>query len=125
MALILNYFVNILNTTSHLTSNSPTAIRILYTLYEAKIKKCLTVFKLLLGCSYSEYLKPIAEEERKVEETEKKAREEQERIYKQLSEGTKTTLSTFHTMTRKCFILIFPLVSLQQIPTPSSNDLLT
>lgn len=35
----------------------------------------------------SEYLKPIAEEERRVEEAEKKIREEQERIYKQLSEG--------------------------------------
>lgn len=35
----------------------------------------------------SEYLKPIAEEERRVEEAEKKLREEQERIYKQLSEG--------------------------------------
>lgn len=37
--------------------------------------------------SCSDYLKPIAEEERKIEEAEKKAREEQERIYKQLSEG--------------------------------------
>lgn len=35
-----------------------------------------------------EYLKPIAEEERRVEEAEKKIREEQERIYKQLSDGT-------------------------------------
>lgn len=41
-------------------------------------------------CSHfpSEYLKPIAEEERRVEEAEKKTREEQERIYKQLSEGS-------------------------------------
>lgn len=37
--------------------------------------------------SCSDYLKPIAEEEKRVEEVEKKAREEQERIYKQLSEG--------------------------------------
>lgn len=36
---------------------------------------------------YSEYLKPIAEEERKVEEAEKKVREEQERIAKELAEG--------------------------------------
>uniref|UniRef100_A0A3Q0R8J0 ATP synthase F(0) complex subunit e, mitochondrial n=1 Tax=Amphilophus citrinellus TaxID=61819 RepID=A0A3Q0R8J0_AMPCI len=46
---------------------------------------------LLLGAIYGkqrfDYLKPIAEEERRVEEAEKKAREEQERIYKQLSEG--------------------------------------
>lgn len=35
----------------------------------------------------SDYLKPLAEEERRVEEAEKKIREEQERIYKQLSEG--------------------------------------
>uniref|UniRef100_A0A671XXD6 ATP synthase F(0) complex subunit e, mitochondrial n=1 Tax=Sparus aurata TaxID=8175 RepID=A0A671XXD6_SPAAU len=46
---------------------------------------------LLLGVFYGkqrfDYLKPIAEEERRVEEAEKKAREEQERIYKQLSEG--------------------------------------
>lgn len=38
-------------------------------------------------CFVLEYLKPIAEEERKVEEAEKKAREEQERIAKQLAEG--------------------------------------
>ncbi|TKS84575.1 FYN-binding protein [Collichthys lucidus] len=38
------------------------------------------------------YLKPIAEEERKVEEAEKKAREEQERIYKQLSEANSDTI---------------------------------
>ena len=44
------------------------------------------VFNSLNNC-LAEYLKPIAEEERKVEEAEKKAREEQERIYKQLSEG--------------------------------------
>uniref|UniRef100_A0A3Q3GDS6 ATP synthase F(0) complex subunit e, mitochondrial n=1 Tax=Labrus bergylta TaxID=56723 RepID=A0A3Q3GDS6_9LABR len=46
---------------------------------------------LLLGVFYGkqrfDYLKPIAEEERRVEEAEKKLREEQERIYKQLSEG--------------------------------------
>ncbi|KAM7393003.1 hypothetical protein PAMA_007901 [Pampus argenteus] len=37
--------------------------------------------------AYQEYLKPIAEEERKIEEAEKKFREEQERIAKQLAEG--------------------------------------
>lgn len=36
---------------------------------------------------YSEHLKPIAAEERRVEEEEKKVREEQERIAKQLAEG--------------------------------------
>uniref|UniRef100_A0A665VEP8 ATP synthase F(0) complex subunit e, mitochondrial n=1 Tax=Echeneis naucrates TaxID=173247 RepID=A0A665VEP8_ECHNA len=52
---------------------------------------------LLLGIFYGkqrfEYLKPIAEEERRIEEAEKKAREEQERIYKQLSEGITDTHS--------------------------------
>uniref|UniRef100_A0AAQ6ACZ3 ATP synthase F(0) complex subunit e, mitochondrial n=1 Tax=Amphiprion ocellaris TaxID=80972 RepID=A0AAQ6ACZ3_AMPOC len=51
---------------------------------------------LLLGVFYGkqrfEYLKPIAEEERRVEEAEKKAREEQERIYKQLSEANSDTI---------------------------------
>lgn len=37
--------------------------------------------------SCSEHLKPIAAEERRLEEEEKKAREEQERIAKQLAEG--------------------------------------
>uniref|UniRef100_A0A3Q3XAX0 ATP synthase F(0) complex subunit e, mitochondrial n=1 Tax=Mola mola TaxID=94237 RepID=A0A3Q3XAX0_MOLML len=51
---------------------------------------------LLLGMLYGkqrfEYLKPIAAEERKVEEAEKKTREEQERIYKQLSEANSDTI---------------------------------
>uniref|UniRef100_A0AAZ1X2M9 ATP synthase F(0) complex subunit e, mitochondrial n=1 Tax=Oreochromis aureus TaxID=47969 RepID=A0AAZ1X2M9_OREAU len=51
---------------------------------------------LLLGVIYGkqrfDYLKPIAEEERRVEEAEKKAREEQERIYKQLSEANSDTI---------------------------------
>ncbi|TWW65990.1 hypothetical protein D4764_20G0000220 [Takifugu flavidus] len=51
---------------------------------------------LLLGVLYGkqrfEYLKPIAEEERRVEEAEKKIREEQERIYKQLSEANSETI---------------------------------
>ena len=38
-------------------------------------------------CPVTEYLKPIAAEERKIEEAEKAAREEQERIAKQLAEG--------------------------------------
>uniref|UniRef100_A0A3Q3ABL0 ATP synthase F(0) complex subunit e, mitochondrial n=1 Tax=Kryptolebias marmoratus TaxID=37003 RepID=A0A3Q3ABL0_KRYMA len=46
---------------------------------------------LLLGMIYGkqrfDYLKPIAEEERKVEEAERKLQEQQERIYKRLSEG--------------------------------------
>lgn len=41
----------------------------------------------------TDYLKPIATEERRVEEAEKKYREEQERIYKQLAEGTKPLCS--------------------------------
>lgn len=36
----------------------------------------------------SDNLKPIAAEERRIEEEEKKAREEQERIAKQLAEGS-------------------------------------
>ncbi|KAM4528169.1 ATP synthase subunit e, mitochondrial-like [Odontesthes bonariensis] len=51
---------------------------------------------LLLGVFYGKqrynYLKPVAEEERKVEEAEKKIREEQERIYKQLSEANSDTI---------------------------------
>uniref|UniRef100_A0A3P9NW38 ATP synthase F(0) complex subunit e, mitochondrial n=1 Tax=Poecilia reticulata TaxID=8081 RepID=A0A3P9NW38_POERE len=51
---------------------------------------------LLLGVLYGkqrfDYLRPIAEEEKRVEEVEKKLREEQERIYKQLSEGDKITI---------------------------------
>uniref|UniRef100_A0A3Q2YLU8 ATP synthase F(0) complex subunit e, mitochondrial n=1 Tax=Hippocampus comes TaxID=109280 RepID=A0A3Q2YLU8_HIPCM len=51
---------------------------------------------LLLGVLYGkqrfEYLKPIAEEERKVEEAEKAAREEQERIAKQLAEANSDTI---------------------------------
>lgn len=44
-------------------------------------------FYTMWHCFILEYLKPIAEEERKIEEAEKKAREEQERIAKQLAEG--------------------------------------
>uniref|UniRef100_A0AAQ6I9I9 ATP synthase F(0) complex subunit e, mitochondrial n=1 Tax=Anabas testudineus TaxID=64144 RepID=A0AAQ6I9I9_ANATE len=59
-------------------------------------KKTARWSALLLGVVYGkqrfEYLKPIAEEERRVEEAEKKAREEQERIYKQLSEDSDTIL---------------------------------
>lgn len=40
-----------------------------------------------LVSSCTEHLKPIAAEERRVEEEEKKIREEQERIAKQLAEG--------------------------------------
>ncbi|XP_008302493.1 ATP synthase membrane subunit ea [Stegastes partitus] len=51
---------------------------------------------LLLGMFYGkqrfDYLKPIAEEEKRIEEAEKKAREEQERIYKQLSEANSDTI---------------------------------
>ncbi|KAM9307299.1 ATP synthase subunit e, mitochondrial-like [Pholidichthys leucotaenia] len=51
---------------------------------------------LLLGMIYGRqrfnYLKPIAEEERRIEEAEKAAREEQERIYKQLSEANADTI---------------------------------
>lgn len=36
---------------------------------------------------FPDYLKPIAEEERRVEEEERKVREEKERIAKQLAEG--------------------------------------
>uniref|UniRef100_A0A8C5EVA8 ATP synthase F(0) complex subunit e, mitochondrial n=1 Tax=Gouania willdenowi TaxID=441366 RepID=A0A8C5EVA8_GOUWI len=51
---------------------------------------------LLLGMFYGhqrlEYLKPIAAEEKRIEEEEKKIREEQERIYKQLSEANSDTI---------------------------------
>lgn len=92
----------------------------------------------------SDYLKPIAEEEKKVEEAEKVVREEQERIYKQLSEGNtgpnahsvpvrhKTQLlllfiqmkhHTFQHYLHKMYIFS-PLVlsPLQQILTPSLNE---
>ncbi|KAM3874348.1 ATP synthase membrane subunit ea [Diretmus argenteus] len=50
---------------------------------------------LFLGMFYGkqrfEYLKPIGAEERRIEEAEKKAREEQERIDKQLAEGNQDT----------------------------------
>lgn len=39
-------------------------------------------------CIVSDHLKPIAAEERRIEEEEKKVREEQERIAKQLAEGS-------------------------------------
>lgn len=42
---------------------------------------------------FSDYLKPIAAEERRIEEEEKKVREEQERIAKQLAEGMVSTPS--------------------------------
>jgi len=65
------------------------------------LKRVYTFFVLLLkvsellSCSLNsfqsicspDYLKPIAAEERRIEEEEKKLREERERIYKQLSEG--------------------------------------
>ncbi|KAG8010654.1 ATP synthase subunit e, partial [Nibea albiflora] len=60
-------------------------------MFESRVFQTARWSALLLGVFYGkqrfEYLKPIAEEERRVEEAEKKAREEQERIYKQLSEG--------------------------------------
>uniref|UniRef100_A0A8C8DM22 ATP synthase F(0) complex subunit e, mitochondrial n=1 Tax=Oryzias sinensis TaxID=183150 RepID=A0A8C8DM22_9TELE len=63
---------------------------------------------LLIGVIYGkqrfDYLKPIAEEERKVEEAEKKAREEQERINKQLAEGA-TEIHTFAQFV--CFFIRF------------------
>ncbi|CAJ1070921.1 mitochondrial ATP synthase subunit e [Xyrichtys novacula] len=50
------------------------------------------LFGVFYGKQRFDYLKPIAEEERKVEEAEKKLREEQERIYKQLSEANSDTI---------------------------------
>ncbi|XP_029024910.1 ATP synthase membrane subunit ea [Betta splendens] len=50
------------------------------------------LFGVVYGKQRFDYLKPIAEEERRVEEAEKKAREEQERIYKQLSEANTDTI---------------------------------
>lgn len=43
---------------------------------------------------HSDNLKPIAAEERRIEEEEKKVREEQERIAKQLAEGNLMALAT-------------------------------
>lgn len=51
-------------------------------------------------CFRLEYLKPIAEEERKVEEAEKKVREEQERIAKELAEG-KMAMRTIFSLSHK------------------------
>lgn len=83
----------------------------------------------------SDYLKPIAEEERRVEEAEKKIREEQERIYKQLSEGNarpglhKHTLNSTRQHILHFGIVTFPqtsyvlcFLSLQQTQTLSSNE---
>lgn len=42
---------------------------------------------------HSDHLKPIAAEERRIEEEEKKVREEQERIAKQLAEGSLMALT--------------------------------
>uniref|UniRef100_A0A6J0SB83 ATP synthase F(0) complex subunit e, mitochondrial n=1 Tax=Pogona vitticeps TaxID=103695 RepID=A0A6J0SB83_9SAUR len=51
---------------------------------------------LLLGIIYGkkrhDYLKPIAEEERRIEEEEKKKREEMERIAKELREASEDTI---------------------------------
>uniref|UniRef100_A0A674AJK7 ATP synthase F(0) complex subunit e, mitochondrial n=1 Tax=Salmo trutta TaxID=8032 RepID=A0A674AJK7_SALTR len=51
---------------------------------------------LLIGMFYGkqryDYLKPRAEEERRVEEAEKKIREEQERIAKALAEASEDTI---------------------------------
>uniref|UniRef100_A0AAY4BNL1 ATP synthase F(0) complex subunit e, mitochondrial n=1 Tax=Denticeps clupeoides TaxID=299321 RepID=A0AAY4BNL1_9TELE len=51
---------------------------------------------LLFGIIYAkqryDYLKPVAEEERRVEEAEKKLREEQERVYRQLAEANSDTI---------------------------------
>ncbi|MCI4386705.1 hypothetical protein PGIGA_G00065520 [Pangasianodon gigas] len=51
---------------------------------------------LLVGMIYGkqryDYLKPIAAEEKQVDEEEKKQREEQERIYKQLAEANSDTI---------------------------------
>lgn len=65
--------------------------------------KLLTVYwGLFLKWCCSDYLKPIAEEEKRVEEAEKKIREEQERIYKQLAEGTVSFL-LFMSMKQQLF----------------------
>lgn len=59
---------------------------------------------------WAEHLKPIAEEERRVEEAEKKAREEQERIYKQLSEGNIGPHPVYSHLLPACYtnVLIIP-----------------
>ncbi|KAG9337930.1 hypothetical protein JZ751_027423 [Albula glossodonta] len=58
---------------------------------------------LIVGIIYGkkryDYLKPIAEEERKIEEAEKKEREERERIAKQLAEGSHTPTPHIHPFT--------------------------
>uniref|UniRef100_A0A3B4C4P1 ATP synthase F(0) complex subunit e, mitochondrial n=1 Tax=Pygocentrus nattereri TaxID=42514 RepID=A0A3B4C4P1_PYGNA len=45
---------------------------------------------IIYGKKRYDYLKPIAEEERRIEEEEKKVREEKERIAKQLAEGKRS-----------------------------------
>uniref|UniRef100_A0A8C1R0F9 ATP synthase F(0) complex subunit e, mitochondrial n=1 Tax=Cyprinus carpio TaxID=7962 RepID=A0A8C1R0F9_CYPCA len=51
---------------------------------------------LIVGIIYGKFrydnLKPIAEEERRIEEEEKKVREEKERIAKQLAEANEDTI---------------------------------
>uniref|UniRef100_A0A671R395 ATP synthase F(0) complex subunit e, mitochondrial n=1 Tax=Sinocyclocheilus anshuiensis TaxID=1608454 RepID=A0A671R395_9TELE len=73
---------------------------------------------LLIGLIYGkqryDYLKPIAAEERRIEEEEKKLREEQERIYKQLSEVIQgvTLPQIFHSE-----------VNLHDVSIPAPNDM--
>uniref|UniRef100_A0A3Q2WZU1 ATP synthase F(0) complex subunit e, mitochondrial n=3 Tax=Haplochromini TaxID=319058 RepID=A0A3Q2WZU1_HAPBU len=71
---------------------------------------------IIYGKRRYDHLKPIAAEERRIEEEEKKVREEQERIAKQLAEGTlfTQTYCTAHMWTSQsrlhCQISYFALV---------------
>ncbi|GAA6098946.1 ATP synthase membrane subunit eb [Tachysurus ichikawai] len=47
---------------------------------------------LIYGKKRYDYLKPVAAEERRIEEEERKMREEQERIAKQLAEANEDTI---------------------------------
>ena len=109
-----------------MTLESPVISRIFCTLDQANLMIYLdSITKYLCRSPLSDYLKPIAEEEKKVEAAEKMAREEQERIYKQLSEGNKDTHSLHRPIPQrlsimcvmimrhhKMFCLHFPLLSL-------------
>ncbi|XP_034026957.1 ATP synthase subunit e, mitochondrial-like [Thalassophryne amazonica] len=50
------------------------------------------IFGIIYGKMRYNYLKPIAAEERRIEEEQRKIREEQERIAKQLAEANEDTI---------------------------------
>lgn len=51
----------------------------------------------------ADYLKPIAEEERRIEAEEKKKREELERIAKEIAEGSSSVQCVHPTLSSRCW----------------------